>query len=116
MKKILFVAALLLAALTTKAEVIAKDTVAYAGESRVEKIEKTNDYGEVSVRYVAYLLDVTNSKGEPRKVTTDRATYESGAVTHLVYNTQDSGTKKIAKAINLDAVNAKKREIADAKK
>ena len=27
--------------------------------------------------YVRYLLDITNSKGEPRKVPTDKATYES---------------------------------------
>lgn len=99
MKKIIFAAALLLAAMTVKAEIVQRDTVAYAGTSRVEKVTKTNDYGEVSVRYVAYLYDVTNSKGEPRKVTTDKKTYEAGTVTHLVYHTQDSGARKIAKAI-----------------
>ena len=101
MKKILVSVALVLVALGAKCEIVARDTVAYAGEYKLEKVEKANDYGEVSVRYVAYLLNVTNKKGEPRKVTTDRKTYESGKVTHIVYNTQDSGTKKIAKAINV---------------
>lgn len=106
MKKILLSVALVCAAMCMNAEVIAKDTVAYAGEYRLDKVEKVNDYGEVSVRYVCYLLDVVNKKGEPRKVTTDKATYESGEVTHIVYNVQDSGSKRIAKAVN---VNAKKK-------
>lgn len=96
-------AALLCAALTTRAEVVAKDTVPYQGAYKLDKVEKTNDYGEVSVRYVCYLLDVVNKKGEPRKVTTDKATYESGKVTHIVYNVQDSGAKRIAKATNINA-------------
>ncbi len=102
MKKFL-VAALIVAAMSAKAEVVSRDTVAYTGEYRLEKIEKTNDYGEVSVRYVAYLSDVVNKKGEPRKVTITKATYESGKIDALVYNTNDSGSKKIAKAINTKA-------------
>ena len=93
-----------MATLSANAEVVARDTVPYQGEFRLDKVEKTNDYGEVSVRYVAYLYDITNSKGEPRKVTTDKATYESGKVTHIIYNEQDSGAKRIAKAVNVDAV------------
>lgn len=99
MKKIFVVAAILLAALTAKAEVVSRDTVAYNGEYKLEKIEKSNDYGEVSVRYVAYLYGITNSKGEPRKVTINKATYEQGKISHLVYNVQDSGAKRIAKAV-----------------
>lgn len=102
MKKVVFVAVLLLAAVTVKADIVQRDTVAYEGTSRVEKVTKTNEYGEVSVRYVAYLYDVTNKKGEPRKVTTDKKTYEAGKVTHLVYHTQGSGARKIAKAIACD--------------
>lgn len=103
MKKVLLSVALICAAMCMNAEVVSKDTVVYAGNARMDKFEKVNDYGEVSVRYVAYLLDVTNKKGEPRKVPTDRATYESGQVTHLVYNTHDSGVKRITKAINVNA-------------
>jgi len=99
MKKILFVAVLLLAVVTMKAEVVKKDTVSYTGQYKLEKVEKANEYGEVSVRYVAYLYDVTNSKGEPRKVPVDKKTYEAGRITHLVYNTQDSGARRIAKAV-----------------
>lgn len=108
MKKLLLAAVILLAALTAKAEVVSRDTIVYNGEYKLEKIEKTNDYGEVSVRYVCYLNDIVNKKGESRKVTTDRATYDSGIITHIVYNTQDSGAKKIAKAIN---INAKKKGV-----
>lgn len=99
MRKLFVSVALVLVALGAKCEIVARDTVAYQGEYRLDKVEKTNDYGEISVRYVCVLLDVVNKKGEPRKVTTDRKTYEAGKITHLVYNTQDSGTKKIAKAI-----------------
>lgn len=109
------VCAILFAAVASAhAEVVAKDTVAYTGQYQLDKIEKSNDYGEVSVRYVCYLLDVTNAKGQPRKVTTDKATYESGIVTHIVYNIQDSGAKKIAKAVNVDAVRAKKQKKPEA--
>lgn len=115
MKKILVVLALVLCGIVSaKAEVVAKDTVAYTGEYQLDKIEKSNDYGEVSVRYVCYLLDVTNAKGQPRKVTTDKTTYESGVVTHIIYNIQDSGAKKIAKAVNVDAVRAKKQKKPEA--
>ena len=65
--------------------------------------------------YVCYLLDITNSKGEPRKVPTDKATYESDQVTHIIYNVQDSGAKRIAKAVNVDAVNRAKADRAAAK-
>lgn len=92
---------------SARAEVVAKDTVTYEGAWKMEKVLKTNDYGEVSVRYVCYLMDVTNSKGEPRKVTVDKATYESDDITHIVYNVQDSGARKIAKAININAVRKK---------
>lgn len=101
MKRILLSAALVCAAMCMNAEVIAKDTVVYEGAVRLEKVEKTNDYGEVSVRYVCYLLDIVNRKGEPRKVPTDKATYESDNVTHIVFNIQDTGAKRIAKAINV---------------
>ena len=103
------------AVVTASAETIAKDTVVYNGAWRMEKQQKTNDYGEVSVRYVCYLLDITNSKGEPRKVSTDKATYESDQVTHIIYNVQDSGAKRIAKAVNVDAVNRAKADRAAAK-
>lgn len=100
MKKYVLAAALVMAAMTAKAEVVSRDTVLYTGEYRLEKIEKANEYGEVSVRYVAYLYAVTNSKGEPRKVTIDRKTYESGKIDAIVYNTNDTGSKRIAKAVN----------------
>ena len=100
MKKYIIAAALIIAAVTAKAEVISRDTVAYKGEYRLEKIEKVNDYGEVSVRYVAYLSDITNSKGEPRKVTITKATYESGKVDAIVYNNNADGSRKISKAVN----------------
>lgn len=104
MKKFFFVAAaIIVAAMSAKAEIVSRDTVEYTGEYRLEKIEKTNEYGEVSVRYVAYLSDVVNKKGEPRKVTITKATYQSGKIDALVYNTNDSGSKKIAKAINTKA-------------
>ena len=112
MKKILLIAALFAAVLTANAEVVSKDTIAYSGAWKMEKVQKTNDYGEVSVRYVCYLLDIVNSKGEPRKVPTDKATYESDQVTHIVYNVQDSGAKKIAKALNVDAVRKAKAKKA----
>lgn len=112
MKKILLIAALFAAVLTANAEVVSKDTIAYDGAWKMEKVQKTNDYGEVSVRYVCYLLDIVNSKGEPRKVPTDKATYESDQVTHIVYNVQDSGAKKIAKALNVDAVRKAKAKKA----
>ena len=101
MKKYFIAAALIIAAVTTtKAEVISRDTVAYTGEYRLEKIEKVNNYGEVSVRYVAYLSDIANSKGEPRKVTITKATYESGKVDAIVYNSNADGSRKISKAVN----------------
>ena len=101
MKKIFVAVAVVLAAsASTKAEVVSRDTVAYTGEYRLEKIEKANEYGEVSVRYVAYLYAVANKKGEPRKVTIDRKTYESGKVDAIVYTTSDTGSKRIAKAVN----------------
>lgn len=99
MKKYIIAAALIIA-VTTKAEVVSRDTVAYTGEYRLEKIEKSNDYGEISVRYVAYLSDITNSKGEPRKVTISKATYESGKVDAIVYNNNADGSRKISKAVN----------------
>lgn len=102
MRKLFLLAALLVAAMTIRAEVVEKDTVAYEGAWKMEKVQKANDYGEVSVRYVCYLLDVVNAKGEPRKVPTDKATYESDDITHIVYNVQDSGAKRIAKAININ--------------
>lgn len=101
---------------TASAETIAKDTVVYNGAWKMEKMQKANDYGEVSVRYVCYLLDITNSKGEPRKVPTDKATYESDQVTHIIYNVQDSGARRISKAVNVDAVNRAKAARAAAAK
>ena len=106
MKKFLFVFGIVCAivfgaVISAKAEVVARDTVPYEGAWKMEKVQKTNDYGEISVRYVCYLLDIVNSKGEPRKVSVDKATYESDDITHIVYNVQDSGAKKIAKAINI---------------
>ena len=100
MKKFFVTAALIVAVMSAKAEVVSRDTVAYTGEYRLEKIEKANEYGEVSVRYVAYLYAVANKKGEPRKVTIDRKTYESGKVDAIVYTTSDTGSKRIAKAVN----------------
>lgn len=100
---------------TASAETIAKDTVVYNGTWKMEKVQKANDYGEVSVRYVCYLLDITNSKGEPRKVPTDKATYESDQVTHIIYNVQDSGAKRIAKAVNVEAARKAKADRAAAK-
>lgn len=100
---------------TASAETIAKDTVVYNGAWKMEKVQKANDYGEVSVRYVCYLLDITNSKGEPRKVPTDKATYESDQVTHIIYNVQDSGAKRIAKAVNVEAARKAKADRAAAK-
>lgn len=107
MKKLMIIMGLTLvlafvSAAGARAEVVAKDTVTYDGAWKMEKVLKTNDYGEVSVRYVCYLYDIVNSKGEPRKVSVDKATYESDDITHLVYNVQDSGAKKIAKAININ--------------
>lgn len=92
---------LLLGAMAAKAEVVSRDTVAYDGAYKVEKIFKQKDYGEVSVRYVAILFDVLNAKGDPRKVTIDRATYESGEITHLVYTNSDNGSRRISKAVNV---------------
>lgn len=103
MKKIFLLCIFCIAALCAKAEIVSRDTIAYNGEYNLEKIEKRNDYGEVSVRYVAYLHAITNSKGEPRKVTINKATYESGKITHIIYNNQASGARKIAKAININA-------------
>ena len=74
----------------------------------MERVEKVNDYGEISVRYVCYLLDIVNSKGEPRKVTTDKVTYESDDVTHIIYNIQDTGAKRISKAVNVEAAHRAK--------
>lgn len=105
MQKFIIAAALILAAATTKAEVISRDTVAYTGEYRLEKIEKVNDYGEVSVRYVAYLSDIVNSKGEPRKFTISKATYESGKVDAVIYNNNADGSRKISKAVNTTTTN-----------
>lgn len=120
MKKLFVLAALvgafLLAQIETAcAETIAKDTVAYTGAWKMEKVQKTNDYGEVSVRYVCYLLDIVNSKGEPRKVTTDKVTYESDNITHIIYNVQDTGARRISKAVNVDAVRKAKAAKALAK-
>lgn len=104
MKKIIIVAALVIAAVASaKAEIVSRDTIAYSGTYRLEKVEKTNKYGEISVRYVAYLNDITNSKGEPRKVSITKAVYNSGKITHIVYNTNDSGSRKIGKAINIES-------------
>lgn len=100
---------------TASAETIAKDTVVYNGAWKMVVQTRANDYGEINVRYVCYLLDVTNSKGEPRKVPTDKATYESDKVTHIIYNVQDSGAKRIAKAVNVEAVRKAKADRAAAK-
>lgn len=101
MKKLIVAAALIIAAVaTTKAEVVSRDTVPYTGTYRLEKVEKSNDYGEVSVRYVAYLDSVVNSKGEPRKVSITKATYESGRIDAVVFNNNADGSRKIAKAVN----------------
>lgn len=108
MRKILLSVALLCAAMCMNAEVVAKDTVVYEGAWKMDKLTTTNSYGEVSVRYVCYLIDIVNSKGEPRKVPTDKATYESDNITHIVLNVQDSGAKRIAKAININAKKVKK--------
>lgn len=97
------------------AEVVAKDTVEYTGAWKMDKLTTTNGYGEVSVRYVCYLIDIVNAKGEPRKVPTDKVTYESDSVTHIIYNVQDSGARRIAKAVNVEAVNMAKRAKAAAK-
>lgn len=113
MKKIIYVCALVAIILfgavdTASAKTIAKDTVEYNGAWKMERVEKVNDYGEISVRYVCYLLDIVNSKGEPRKVTTDKVTYESDDVTHIIYNIQDTGAKRISKAVNVEAVHRAK--------
>lgn len=99
MKKCIFAAALLLAALTTKAEILSRDTVMYTGEYRLEKIERHNDFGETSVRYVAYLSEITNKKGEPRKITISKSTYEIGEINAIIYNNYADGNRKIARAI-----------------
>lgn len=99
MKKLLLVALFVMAAVAAKAEIVSRDTVEYNGGYHFEKIEKRNDYGEVSVRYVVYLEDILNSKGEARKVTVNKATFEQQKITHVVYNNQDTGARKIAKAI-----------------
>ena len=109
MRKLMFFMVLTLGiSMSAQAEVVARDTVAYNGAWTMDKLQTTNDYGEISVRYVCYLHDITNKKGEPRKVTIDKATYESGTITHLVYNTSDSGSRKIAKAININVPSKKK--------
>lgn len=105
MKKIFVAVAILLGAMATNAEVVSRDTVAYDGAYKVEKIVKQKDYGEVSVRYVAILFDVLTSKGEPRKVTIDKATYERGAISHLVYTNSDNGSRRIAKAVYVGTEN-----------
>lgn len=105
------------AVVSAKAEIVAKDTVEYDGGFRLEKIEKVNDYGEVSVRYVCYLEDVKNAKGEPRRVPTDKGTYNSDQITHIVYNVYDTGAKRIAKAININEAKEqeeKRRALAQA--
>ena len=100
MKKFLVAVAVVLAAVASaKAEVVARDTVAYTGEYRLEKVEKVNQYGEINVRYVAYLSDVVNAKGEPRKVGIDRRTYEGGQINAIIYTTSDTGSKRISKAV-----------------
>lgn len=99
MKKIFVAVALLTAALCANAEVVKRDTVAYTGEYKLERIEKVNEYGEINVRHVAILYAIVNKKGEPRKVTIDKATYQCGKIDALVYTTNDNGTRKIAKAI-----------------
>ncbi len=99
MKKIFVAVALLLVAMATNAEVVSRDTVAYDGAYKVEKIVKQKEYGEVSVRYVAVLFDILNAKGEPRKVTIDKATFESGAISHLVYTNSDNESRRISKAV-----------------
>lgn len=86
--------------MTAKAEIVSRDTVVYAGEYELEKVITHHETGEVSVRYYAHLLDMTNAKGVARKVTIDRKTFESAKITHLVYNVQDNGAKRISKAIN----------------
>lgn len=99
MKKFILSAALVLAAfVATKAEVVSRDTIAYSGEYRLEKVEKSNDYGEISVKYVCYLNAITNSKGEPRKVTVTKATYESGRIDAIVYVNGADGSRKIRSA------------------
>lgn len=103
MRKILFLMLLALGiSMSAQAEVVARDTIPYLGAWKMDKQQTTNDYGEISVRYVCYLLDITNKKGEPRKVAVDKATYESDDITHIVYNISDSGARKIAKAININ--------------
>lgn len=110
MKKLIVLVAVVLGAMTANATVVAKDTVLYTGEYKLEKVAKTNEYGEISVRYVCYLLDVTNKKGEPRKVTTDKATYDSGTIDAIVYNVQDCGSKRISKAVNTKAIATKENK------
>lgn len=110
MRKIMFLLVLALGiSMSAKAEIVARDTVPYTGAWKMDKLQTTNSYGEISVRYVCYLIDIVNKKGEPRKVSVDKATYESDNITHIVYNTNDSGSKKIAKAINIK-VPSKKRK------
>lgn len=98
MKKKFFVAALLLAALTAKAEVVSRDTVAYEGSYKLERIERTNDYGEINVRYVAHLIDMPNKNGTPKKVTITKKDYEGGQINAIIYNNGSDGSRKIAKA------------------
>jgi hypothetical protein len=111
MRKIMFLLVLALGiSMSAKAEIVARDTVPYTGAWKMDKLQTTNDYGEISVRYVCYLTDIVNKKGEPRKVPVDKATYESGNITHIVYNTNDSGTKRIAKAININVPKKAKKK------
>lgn len=106
MKKLMILlAAIMCCTMFCKAEIVSRDTVAYTGEYRLDKIEKTNDYGEVSVRYVCFLMDVVNKKGEPRKLSVNKATYLAGKITHIVYHTTSDGSRKIAKAIYVPPIN-----------
>lgn len=111
MKKIMFLMVLALGiSMLAKAEVVARDTVPYLGVWKMDKQLTTNDYGEISVRYVCYLYDFPNKKGEPRKVSVTKETYESDDITHVVYNISDTGAKRLAKAININVPPKKKKE------
>lgn len=107
MKKYFFMAALLLAAVSVKAEkveAIGKDTVAFNGKYELKQEAKTNSFGETRVTYQVVLQAHDSETGaeKSKKKTISKQTYadlQAGKQVFLVYTSYEDGSERITKVI-----------------
>lgn len=107
MKKILLSVALVCAAMCVRAEkaqVIARDTIAWDKGIKLETTQKVTPLGETRVSCKAILWTTDGEKTVEKKVAVSKTTYnalQEGAQAYVVLTTYEDGSEKITKVITL---------------